>query len=47
MTSHNRNYIFVRDGIPSDVDYDSTRMGVVVVFVVVVVVVVVRIFTMG
>ena len=36
--------IFVRDGIHSDADYNSTRVGVVVV---VVVVVVVRIFTMG
>ena len=34
----------VRDGIPSDADYNSTRVGVVVI---VVVVVVVRIFTMG
>ncbi len=37
-------FIFVRDGIPSVADYDSTLMGVVVV---VVVVVVVAIFTMG
>ena len=36
--------IFVRDGIHSDADYNSTRVGVVVV---VVVVVVVAIFTMG
>ena len=35
---------FVRDGIPSVADYNSTLMGVVVV---VVVVVVVAIFTMG
>ena len=35
--------IFVRDGIHSDADYNSTRVGVVVI----VVVVVVRIFTMG
>ena len=35
--------VFVRDGIHSDADYNSTRVGVVVV----VVVVVVRIFTMG
>ena len=35
--------IFVRDGIHSVADYNSTLMGVVVV----VVVVVVRIFTMG
>ena len=34
--------LFVRDGIHSDADYNSTRVGVVVV-----VVVVVRIFTMG
>jgi len=37
---------FVRDGIHSDADYNSTRVGVFVV-VVVVVVVVVAIFTMG
>ena len=37
--------VFVCDGIPSDADYNSTRVGVVVV--VVVVVIVVRIFTMG
>ena len=36
------SFIFVRDGIHSDADYNSTRVGVVVV-----VVVVVRIFTMG
>ena len=36
--------IFVRDGIHSDADYNSTRVGVVVV---VVIVVVVAIFTMG
>jgi len=35
--------VFVRDGIPSVADYNSTLMGVVVV----VVVVVVAIFTMG
>ena len=35
---------FVRDGIHSDADYNSTRVGVVVV---VVVVVVVYFFTMG
>ena len=35
--------VFVRDGIPSDADYNSTRVGVVDV----VVVVVVRISTMG
>ena len=40
-----RRYVFVRDGIPSDADYNSTRVGVVVV--VLVVVVVVCIFTMG
>merc|ERR1719431_2074547 len=28
-------YVFVRDGIPSDADYNSTRVGVVVVVVVV------------
>ena len=39
-----RARIFVRDGILSVADYNSTRMGVVVV---VVVVVVVAIFTMG
>ena len=33
--------LFVRDGIPSDADYNSTWLGVVIV------VVVVRIFTMG
>ena len=38
--------IFVRDGIISVADYNSTRVGVVVV-VVIVVVVVVAIFTMG
>ena len=37
---------FVRDGILSVPDYNSTRVGVVVV-VVVVIVVVVAIFTMG
>ena len=37
-------YLFVRDGIHSVADYNSTLMGVVVV---VVVVVVVAIFTMG
>ena len=37
-------HVFFREGIPSDADYNSTRVGVVVV---VVVVVVVRIFTMG
>ena len=31
-------FIIVRDGIPSDADYNSTRVGVVVVVVVVVVV---------
>ena len=41
--------IFVRDGILSVADYNSTLMGVVVVVIVVVVVVVVivAIFTMG
>ena len=40
--------VFVRDGIHSDADYNSTLMGVVVVIVVVViVVVVVYFFTMG
>ena len=37
--------VFVRDGIHSDADYNSSRVGVVVV--VVIVVVVVAIFTMG
>ena len=37
-------FLFVRDGILSVADYNSTRVGVVVV---VVVVVVVAIFTMG
>ncbi len=35
------SYIFVRDGILSVADYNSTRVGVVVVAVVVIVVVVV------
>ena len=39
--------IFVRDGIHSDADYNSSRVGVGVVIVVVVVVVVVAILTMG
>ena len=38
---------FVRDGIHSVADYNSTLMGVVLVVVLVVVVVVVRFFTMG
>ena len=38
---HSIIYLFVRDGIPSVADYNSTLMGVVVV------VVVVAIFTMG
>ena len=43
LSAPERHEIFVRDGILSVADYDSTRVGVVVV----VVVVVVRIFTMG
>ena len=39
------NGIFVRDGILSVADYNSTRVGVVVV--VVVIVVIVYFFTMG
>ena len=49
MNSHQalpRPSLFVRDGILSVADYNSTLMGVVVV-VVVDVVVVVAIFTMG
>ena len=43
-----KHAIFVRDGIHSVADYDSTLMGVVVVVVLVVVLgVVVQIFTMG
>ena len=43
MTHNQLSLIFVRDGIHSDADYNSTRVGVVVV----VVVVVVRIFHDG
>ena len=39
--------LFVRDGIPSDADYNSTRVGVVVVVVVFVVVVVISLFCNG
>ena len=39
--------LFVRDGIQSVADYNSTLMGVVLVLVLVVVLVVVRFFTMG
>ena len=42
--THIHSFFFVRDGIHSVADYNSTLMAVVVV---VVVVVVVRIFTMG
>ena len=38
LTHDMARLIFVRDGIPSDADYNSTRVGVVVVVVVVVVV---------